>query len=320
MRKGDDCSLSAEQLAKIRVEAERVLANAGAIGRFPTPVHDIIKAAGLYEEDEAILDESYLLRLRHKAGAALKSALKKIIGVLDVTARIIAVDRTIKIVRQTFVRLHETAHGVLSWQRKLYAVVEEDESTIAPEIADLFDREANAFASEVLFQGAGFTREAAQAAFGIKVPLKVGRKYGASAYSAIRRYVSESGSVCVVLVLEPPDFVEGDGFRCNLRRVIGSVRYREQFEDQWPERFTPNDRIGAMVPIGGRRMTGRRSLELVDKNGGRHECIAEAFTQGYQVFILIHVASSLRPVLVHSLGMPGVAETLSRRLRHRANT
>jgi hypothetical protein len=315
VRKRDDCSLSPQQLAKIRAEAERALDRAGAIGRFPTPVQDIIKASGLTEEPEAILDVAYLSKLRHKAGDLLKSALKKVIGVLDVAARVIAVDRSIHVVRQTFVRLHETAHGFLSWQRKLYAVVEEDESTISPDIAELFDREANAFASEVLFQGRGFTKASQQAEFGLKVPLMLGRRYGASAYSAIRRYVSESSTMCVVLVLDVPELVEGDGFQCNLRRVVASTWYTECFDDRWPETFTPSDRIGAMVPIGGRKMTGRRSLELVDKNGGRHECVAEGFTQGYQVFVLIHVGSSLRPVLVPASGMPSVGASVVRRSR-----
>lgn len=323
MRKQDDCSLTAQERAKIRSEAERALARAEAIGRFPTPVADIIRAAGLREEAEAILDESYLSRLRHKAkaaGALLKSALKKVIGVIDIGARIIAVDQTIKVVRQTFVRLHETAHGLLTWQRQMYAVVEEDESTISPEIADLFDREANAFASEVLFQRTGFTLEAQQEAFGLKVPLKLGRKYGASAYAAIRRYVSENSRTCVVLVLDPPEPVEGDGFRCNLRRVVTSVQYAQRFSDDWPEYFTPDDRIGAMVPVGGRKMTGHRALELIDVNGGHHECIAEAFTQGFQVFILIHVSESLRPKIIQTLGMPSIAQNVGRRPQRRTKT
>lgn len=315
MRKGDDCSLTPPQSALIRLQADRALAKARAIGRFPTPISDIIEAAGLREEEHAIIDESYIAKLRHKAGNAgrlLRSALAKVIGVFDAAARILAVDRTMALARQTFVRLHETAYGILPWHRKLYAVVEENELTISPEIAELFDREANAFASEVLFQRDGFTRETECEPFGITVPLRLSRKYGASVYSAVRRYVSENSRNCVVLVLDPPVLIEGHGFRCNLRRVVTSVGYRERFVDAWPEFFTPDDHIGAMIPTGRRRMSGRRSLGLLDRNGGRHECVAEAFTQGYQVFVLIHVADALRPTIVR------VSSIVSRRSEGKA--
>ena len=67
---------------------------------------------------------------------------------------------------------------------------------------------------------------------------------------------------------------------------------------EWPEYFTPDDSIGAMVPVGKRRMAERRSLRLTDRNGGRHECIAETFTQTHQVFVLLHALETRRPTIV----------------------
>lgn len=300
MRKSDDCSLTAEQRARVRLEAERALNRANAVGRFPTAVADIMSAAKIQEVAEDILSASFLANLRKKASGALKRALGKILGVFDAAARIVFIDRTLVLVKQTFVRLHETAHAVLPWQSALYAVVEEDQLTIAPDTAELFDREANAFASEVLFQLDGFCQEAEQEAFGILVPVHLCKKYGASIYSAVRRYVSGNHRACAVLVLDPPVICAGDGFTCNLRRVIVSDRYSQLIgKVDWPEYFTPADSIGAMVPIGKRRMSGKRSIGVKDKNGDRRECIAEAFTQGHQAFILLHVAETLRPRIVH---------------------
>ncbi len=65
----------------------------------------------------------------------------------------------------------------------MYAVVEDCKLSLDPAVADQFDREANVFASEVLFQLDGFITEARDHDFGIGVPLKVGKKYGASACS-----------------------------------------------------------------------------------------------------------------------------------------
>lgn len=67
--------------------------------------------------------------------------------------------------------------------------------------------------------------------------------------------------------------------------------------------YTPDDDIGALVPINGYKSSGKRTLVLVDRNGDRQECIAESFTQTHQVFVLIHVIRTLsapRPVFVAS--------------------
>lgn len=288
--KRDDSSLTPQQFAKVRAEARRALRESGAFGRFPTPVHDIMQAAKLEEVQEDVLNEGFLATMRRKAGKALKSALSKVIGLFDVKARLVFIDRTLYAAKQTFVRLHETAHGFMPWQKDLYAVIEECDQTIDPGTADLFDREANAFAAEVLFQIDTFTEEAQGKPFGILAPVNLHKKYGASIYAAVRQYVSKNHRACMVLVIDPPQLVEGEGLSAELRRVVASARFTEVFGNlEWPERFTPSDRIGAMIPVGkGRRMSGKRTIRLDDRNGDTQNCVAEAFTQGYQVFILIH--------------------------------
>jgi hypothetical protein len=198
-------------------------------------------------------------------------------------------------VKKTFVRLHEAAHGFLPWQRGIYALVEDCQHSIESEIAELFDREASAFASEVLFQLDAFIAEAHSREFSIWTPVRMSKDYGASIYASVRQYVSKNDKACAVLVLNMPELVEGDGFRATLRRPIMSDRFVEVFGNpSWRDVFTPNDEIGALVPVGpGRKYSGKRSLGLVDRNGDRHDCLAEAFTQGYQVFVLIHSVKTL---------------------------
>jgi hypothetical protein len=78
-----------------------------------------------------------------------------------------------------------------------------------------------------------------------------------------------------------------------LRRVVVSLEFSRKFGHLvWPDVFSPSDEIGAMVPVG-RRMSRPRTICLVDRNKTRHECLAEAFTQSHQVFILIHAISTL---------------------------
>jgi hypothetical protein len=96
------------------------------------------------------------------------------------------------------------------------------------------------------------------------------------------------------MLANPPELIPGDGFRASLRRHCSSPRFIEIFgEVDWPLIFTPDHPVGALVPINGRKMSGKRTLSLTDRNGDKHECIAEAFTQTWQVFILIHSVSTL---------------------------
>jgi len=249
----------------------------------------VIEAAKIVVAEEDVLELDFLSNLRKQAGGALRRALAKVLGVLDATARIIYIDKTVHAVKQTFLKLHETAHAVLPWQRDIFVVAEECERTLAPEIADAFEREANAFASEVLFQLDAFSDEANALKTGILVPVRLSKRYGASIYSSIRRYVNKNARACAVLVIEPPSLCPRRGFVAKFRReVVSSEFSRTVGPLTWPDEFSPDDNIGAMIPIGGRKMSRPRQILLQDREGRTHECIAEAFTQSHHVFVLIH--------------------------------
>jgi Zn-dependent peptidase ImmA (M78 family) len=300
--KPDDSSLTREEYARVRKEAERMLAEAGALGRFPTSIPDILSAAKVEVAPSNALDENLLDWIRKKAGTAsanLKRALGKVIGLFDSKSRLIFIDHAVLPVKQTFIKLHETGHAVLPWQKDIYGVIEDCKLTLASEVSDLFDREANVFASEVLFQVDGFSKEAADFKFGINVPIRLSKKYGASIYASIRQYVSKNPRDCLVLVLDQPVIITGDGFTSTLRRVISSPTFQKRIGTlPWPNIFTPSDEIGAMIPVGGRKMSGNREIQIKDRDGNRHNCIAEAFTQGHQVFILIHLVQTLTKTTV----------------------
>lgn len=295
MRKSDDCSLTAEQYKDVCKKAEYALRSAGAFGVFPTPIHDIVSSQNVELEHENVLELSFLKRMRRKASSALKSAIGKVIGLLHIPDKIIFIDKTVMAVKQSFLKLHEIGHYIMPWQRKMYAVVEDCKDSIDPEIADLFEREANVFASEVLFQRNTFIEEALSDPFSIRVPMKLSKKYGASVYASIRQYVQKNPYSCAVLVLNLPELIDGDGFRAHLRRVIVSPSFGKVLgELYWPAYYTPDDEIGALIPIQGKSMSSPRRISLTDRGGKEHNCIAESFKNPYNAFILIHPAKELK--------------------------
>lgn len=294
MRKPDDNSLTLKQYESVCKKVEYALRSADAVGVFPTPIEDILVAHKLELEHENVLELSFLKKMRRKASSALKSAIGKVIGLLHVSDKIIFIDKTVKAVKQTFLKLHEIGHYILPWQRKMYSVVEDCKDTLIPEISDLFEREANVFASEVLFQRDTFIDEAMNDSFGIKVPMKLSKKYGASIYASIRQYVQKNPYSCIVLVLNSPEIIAGDGFRASLRREVASPSFNKRFGELcWPDYFSPDDEIGAMIPLGNRRMSSPKEITLTDRDGNEHGCIAESFKHPYNVFILIHTVEEL---------------------------
>lgn len=299
MSRPDDCSLTPGQLARVRKEAERALREAGAFGVLPTPVPQIMAVAKVDEVAEDVLNPGFIAKMRAAAGDALKRAISKVRGLFHASAGLVFLDQTLMAVKKQFVRLHEAAHGFLPWQRPMYAVVEDCDHALDAATAELFDREANVFASEVLFQLDTFRDMAEGEAFSIFTPVRLAKSFGASLYASIRQYVSKNHRICAVVVLNMPELVEGDGFRATLRRPIQSDAFTATFgQYPWKPYYTPDDELGAFIPLGKRRASGKRSLALIDRNGVRHECIAEAFTQKHQVFILIHAVKTLTTTCV----------------------
>ena len=305
MRRPDDCTLTPPQLARVRAEAERALREAGALGVFPTPVDRIMAVAKVEEVKEDVLNSGFITGLRstvEQAGGALKRAINKVMGLFHASAGLVFLDQTLVAVKKRFFRLHEAGHGFLPWQRPMYALVEDCDKALDEEAAALFDREANVFAAEVLFQLDHFRDVAEGEKFSIWTPVKLAKTFDASIYACVRQYVSKNHRACAVVVLNMPELVEGDGFRAKLRRAIQSDRFTATFGTYaWQSVYTPDDEIGRLVPVNGYKSSGKRALVLTDQNGDRHECVAESFTQTHQVFILIHAVRTLaapRPALI----------------------
>ena len=296
--KPDDSSLTPAQLLNVREHARRALLEAGADGVFPTPVDDILLAANVERVEHEPLTDGLLSDLRSKAGRVLKRAVSKVLGVFVAKWNLVFIDKLLVPVKQRFVMFHEAGHSFMPWQRAMYDLVEDCDQALDSDTAELFDREANVFASEVLFQNNAFSNMAADQTFEIWTPIRLAKTFDASLYASIRQYVSKNDRCCAVLVLDPPVLSSG-GFRANLRRVVTSDSFLETFgKPSWPDVYTPDDPLGALVPLAPRKASGKRSLVLKDRNGVRHEFIAESFTQTYQVFILIHAVKMLPTSIV----------------------
>jgi Zn-dependent peptidase ImmA (M78 family) len=295
--KEDDSSLPAESQREVVRYADLLLRKANAVGRFPTPVADLVSAAKLEIARESALERVGLDVLYRRLPNALKltpdvlkRAAAKVLGVLDRPDRTIHLDPTLHPKRKTYITVHEIGHDFIPHQRSTFKILEDSESELDPETKDLYEREANVFASEVLFQGKMFTKEAADSALSIRVPIDLSKKYGPSIYSSARRYVSTHRSACALIVFNQPVELIGVGTVMTLRRVVASPSFARQFgslplQDTWGEGtffFKHRPRNKFTAPI---------SLNIVDVDGEKQPCSAEAFDTTHHILFLVYPVS-----------------------------
>ena len=304
MTKPDDSSLDPEDLRAVEERARQLLDRASAWDRFPVPINDILAAAKVQLAPTSLFDPAAILGyLRGKAaeaGTRIKSAISKVFGIYDAAESLIHIDdASVKSKsKKTFLTLHETAHHDLPVHRRMFRFFQDCEQTLAPEIADQFEREANNFARFALFKGETYARYAADCAFEIKTPIKLAKKFGASNYASAREFARTHHRACVLYILEPIELVNGRGPRAAVRRIEPSPSFVTQFGRPTDTYITLDNALGPVPPIG-RKMTRPRTLSLTDRNGVPHECVAEAFDTTHNILILLYPVKALgKPTII----------------------
>lgn len=306
MTRPDDSTLDQQDLLVVEARASALLDRAAAWDRLPTPVDDIIAAANLKVAPKSAFDPaSFLAFIKKKSQAAaqtLKSAIAKVLGLYDANEEVIHIDDSCGPSRQTFLKLHETGHHELPTHRKVFRLFQDCEQTLAPEVADHFEREANNFARFALFQGTAFKVRAADMAMGIRTPMALAKVFGASVYASAREFARTHHRACVVYVLEPVVIVPGEGFHAVVRRIETSPSFFHDFGKPTDTVIDHLHALGDLVPIG-HKMTRPTSLSFRDRNGVDHDCLGEAFDTTHNIFLLIYPVKVLTST---SIIMPSI--------------
>jgi hypothetical protein len=217
---------SKDEIDKI---ASNLLKASKALGKFPTPIDDIIQCANLKVDQKVDLSKVDSKFWTDKL-SLLKRALHKVLGVAIPRKRIIYLDFSLLPGRQHFIKLHETGHHVLPWQASLYEASEDDNVTIDISVKDLYEKEANYFASSMLFQQSRFSEEAKSLPLSISSAIALGQQFGSSHHAAIRRYVEYSHKRCSLLVLDLPK--NQDNYACKIRNHFVSEPFKQSFGDK----------------------------------------------------------------------------------------
>jgi hypothetical protein len=276
--------------------AERLLRLADAKGKFPTPVDELVAAASLTEPGDSLLGSGVIAQAPAYLRRAMQRIGGRILGLIDRRAREVHLDPSISVEgRRRFIKLHETGHDALVWQREFaYA---DNQHTLSPAIRQLYDREASYFAAEVLFQRNRLREDAADLQIGLPAVIDLHNRFGGSLRATLWRYAERnSDAVAGVVLPAAPESTEPLAFR--RREVTRSPSFALRFgEDPWPAlllgaRFdfltfaagasvAPHGIIGGITP-------------LADVNGELVSVRCEARCTGFDVLVLLWLPRSER--------------------------
>lgn len=269
-----------EQIEKIAYE---LLKSSKSLDVFPTPVNDIVAHADLLVEmgvDLSKIEASFFKKLT----SDLSKVLSKIRGVLDRKERTIYLDLSQQASRINFVKLHETGHHLLPWQKETLDCIDTDQ-TLSHEVQEQFEAEANYFASTALFQCDRFQIQMKKLDLSIAAAISLGKTFGASNHATLRKFVECSTKRCALLVLEKHE-LSGNTPLYKIRDYFQSEKFTSSFGDlMWPDRFGYKWEF-VKDYYYGRRMKNDGTITLTT-DAGEEEFIYHFFNNTYNGFVLI---------------------------------
>jgi Zn-dependent peptidase ImmA (M78 family) len=264
--------------------ARRLLLNAMVDDRLPTPVEDIVACAGLTISPEGLSKQKMRDVIGHTPDL-LRSILKKVLGMVDLRENIIYLNAHMYPQQCTFTTFHETGHKVLPWQHNTYLYLD-DQTTLDPGTHLLFEREANQFAADVLFQIDRFDKEAYNLPLTIVSPLALAPRYGASAHASIRRYVERNRFACALCVVERSSFERMRGAMPRVRSNVQSPAFTSQFGAvNWNTYVRTCSSFLKSIMYPHRYQ--HEECVISDREGLPVPCSFEVFTNSYDTLILL---------------------------------
>jgi hypothetical protein len=262
-------------------ETDRLLKRAGAYDRFPTPVDDIVQAAGLAEAPDFVLDESAIARVPRQFRAALRRASAKLQGALDRRERVVHVsDLVTNEGKRNFVKLHEVTHAVLPHQQQmLYA---DNHETLSPTVKAIFEQEANQGAAELLFQRDRFTDDARGLEVGVAAVAHLAARYGASLHATFRRYAETHRLPVMVIRLSAEE--SSDGSYNRYEQPCSAAWVSHFGQPAYPRQLTParHDFLAAIEH-------SLDEVQIRDLTGCNEVVSVEALQTPYATFLILWV-------------------------------
>lgn len=263
---------------------EALLVQTGTAGCLPTDETALLGYLNLkqlsfdFAKDLEILDKAPEVPQRLRAALSLRD-------------RTIVTHSGLDTKRCRFSILHEVGHFILPEHRdRLFLDTDE---TLSWWAKVRLEKEANAMAADLIFQGDRFTRESLDYPVSCSTVTDLAPKYGASIESTMRRYVERHDLPCAVIVYRRvfPGAEESDlgDEKYQIHYTITSPQFRTSYFAgvESKDAFSKGSEI---FKVHGSWNIGNiaESELVVERGNGEHwRFDSELFTNGYKIFQFI---------------------------------
>lgn len=164
----------------------------------------------------------------HLQDQVLIDALDHAFGLLDRHRALIYLKANMIQSRRHFVTMHEVGHHWLAWQHR-HGIHADGAKNLDPDTKNLYERQANVFASETLFLGSALSDEARDRPFELASAMGLAGRFGTSVHATLRRYVETHHQRCFLLVLDRSAQVRGRPPRHRVLQQFSSLPFRRRY-------------------------------------------------------------------------------------------
>lgn len=193
----------------------------------PFPVAAALDVANLRIADHA-LDDIPSDAPAYLREQVLLDALDHAFGLLDRQRSLVYLKANMIPSRRRFVTMHEVGHHYLPWQQ-LHGLHVDSAGNLDDDTKELYEWQANVFASETLFLGSGLTDQARDLPFDLTTAMRLAGRFGASVHATLRRYVETHHQRCFFLVLDRAANVRGKQPRHRVFKRVTSQPFRTRY-------------------------------------------------------------------------------------------
>lgn len=217
---------SEDKLSQI---VRKLLREGDAFGVLPTPVDRLLAVARI-KSIESIPDESFLATLSDQTQSFFKGAWQKLRGIADLREDVNYVPKDTHIGRQLFTQCHELGHQTIPWHRVDAAYLDDSESLSADAKA-IFEREANYFSAQTVFQIDRFRTMARDYRPSFNAVFALAELYGASKQATAWRFVEDQDETLALLQYYPTGAIDAQGHSSfQLWRSVGSPSFNRRID------------------------------------------------------------------------------------------
>ncbi len=259
---------------------ETLLVEAGAAGQLPTNESKLLSFLGLEQMTFDFTKEMDFRDTSTKPPGELRAA-------LHLAERVVATQSGMGVKRKRFSIFHEIAHCVLPEHNS--KIFFDSDQTLSWWTKSRFEREANRFAADLLFQGRTFAERALSSDMSIQTVLNLAPLFGASYEASLRRYAEMHVLPCALIVYnkaagDEGSFIDEDQYK--IQYTIASMPFRKLYFSgvQTAEETFPASDIYGRSGAGAIGQILEKELAIEDSGKERWRFESELFTNGYKIF------------------------------------